>query len=197
MHPTRAGIGLVRLGDSDFVPQNPEDDVRGKDVYDTERQRIGSVGDLYIDRQEREVRFLEVGAGGFLGIGEKRYLVPVEAIVEVAEGWVAIEPGRTKRWMGPPPSRPRSRRRPPTTGARTTPRRRTAPARKPLIAEATPTPVLVRPPAVPVGWYACKPPVGRPVVPKPPTGEDTRMRCGGLGGLWTKTSCPTDPPNVA
>ena len=67
MHPTRAGIGLVRLGDSDFVPANSEDDVRGKDVYDAEGQRIGSVGDLYIERKEREVRFLEVGAGGLSG----------------------------------------------------------------------------------------------------------------------------------
>src|SRR3712207_8652280 len=92
MHPTRAGLGLIRLGDSDFVPANPEDDVRGKDVYDAERQRIGSVGDLYIDRREREVRFLEVGAGGFLGVGEKRFLVPVEAVVEVTEDRVTIEP---------------------------------------------------------------------------------------------------------
>ena len=103
MQPTRAGIGLVRLGDSDFVPQNPEDDVRGKAVYDAEGQRIGSVGDLYIDRQEREVRFLEVGAGGFLGIGEKRFLVPVEAVVEIAEAWVAIEPAGTKKVDGPAP----------------------------------------------------------------------------------------------
>jgi sporulation protein YlmC with PRC-barrel domain len=103
MHPTRAGIGLVRLGDSDFVPANVEDNVRGKGVYDPEGQHVGSVEDLYIDRQEREVRFLEVGAGGFLGIGEKRFLVPVEAVVEVAEGWVAIEPGRTKKVDGPAP----------------------------------------------------------------------------------------------
>jgi hypothetical protein len=27
MHPTRAGIGLIRLGDSDFVSANPEDDL--------------------------------------------------------------------------------------------------------------------------------------------------------------------------
>ena len=103
MHPTRAGIGLVRLGDSDFLLQNPEDDVRGKDVYDVEGQRIGSVGDLYIDRQEREVRFLEVGTGGFLGIGEKRFLVPVEEVVEVAEDRVTIEPDRTERVAGPAP----------------------------------------------------------------------------------------------
>jgi hypothetical protein len=29
------------------------------------------VSDLYIDRQDREVRYLEVGARGFLRIGEK------------------------------------------------------------------------------------------------------------------------------
>jgi sporulation protein YlmC with PRC-barrel domain len=102
-HPTRAGIGLVRLGDSDFVPANPEDDVRGKDVYDAQGQRIGSVSDLYIDRKEREVRFLEVGAGGFLGIGEKHFLVPVEAVVEVADDRVTIEPGRTEKVEGPAP----------------------------------------------------------------------------------------------
>jgi sporulation protein YlmC with PRC-barrel domain len=103
MHPTRAGIGLVRLGDSDFVPANPEDDVRDKDAYDAQGQRIGSVEDLYIDRQEREVRFLEVGAGGFLGIGEKRFLVPVEAVTQVTEDRVTIEPERTEKVDGPGP----------------------------------------------------------------------------------------------
>ena len=102
-HRTRAGIGLIRLGDSDLVPANPEDDLRSKAVYDAQGQRIGSVGDLYIDPQEREVRFLEVGAGGFLRIREKRFLVPVEAVVEVAEGWVAIEAGRTEKVEGPAP----------------------------------------------------------------------------------------------
>jgi len=102
MHPTQTGIGLVRMGESHFVPANPEDDVRGKDVYDAGGQRVGSVEDLYFDPKEREVRFLEVGAGGFLGIGEKRFLVPVEAVVEVAEEWVAIEPGR-KKVDGPAP----------------------------------------------------------------------------------------------
>jgi sporulation protein YlmC with PRC-barrel domain len=103
MHPTRAGIGLVRLGDSDFVPANPEDDLRGKYVYVVDRKVIGSVEDLYIDRKEREVRFLEVGAGGLLGIGKKRFLVPVEAVVEVAAGLVAIEPERTKKVEVPAP----------------------------------------------------------------------------------------------
>jgi sporulation protein YlmC with PRC-barrel domain len=103
MHPTRAGIELIRLGDSDFVSANPEDDLRGKAVYDAEGQRIGSVSDLYIDRKEREVRFLEVGAGGFLGMGEKNYLVPVEAVTQVTDDRVTIEPGRTEKVDGPVP----------------------------------------------------------------------------------------------
>ena len=103
LHPTLAGLGLVRLGDSDFVPVNPGDDLRGKEIRDPHGQRIGCVEDLYVDRQEREVRFLEVGAGGFLGIGEKRFLVPVEAVTRVSEDRVTVEPDRTKRAGGPAP----------------------------------------------------------------------------------------------
>jgi sporulation protein YlmC with PRC-barrel domain len=102
-HQTRAGIGLLRLGDPDFVPANPEDDLRGKAVYDAQGQRIGGVEDLYIDRKEREVRFLEVGAGGFLGIGERHFLVPVEAVTQVVEDRVTIEPERTQKVEGPAP----------------------------------------------------------------------------------------------
>ena len=40
-HPTQAGVGLVRMGESDFVPANLEDDLRGKDVYDAEGRDLG------------------------------------------------------------------------------------------------------------------------------------------------------------
>ena len=142
MHPTQAGTGLVRMGESHFVPQYLGDDVRGKDVYDAGGQHVGSVEDLYIDRQEREVRFLEVGAGGFLGIGHKRFLVPVEAVVEVAEGgWPSRWAGR-RRWKVPPPSTPGSRPRPPPkTGApKTTPALPTAMPVTPQSPERLPAP---------------------------------------------------------
>ena len=103
MHPAHAGIGLVRLGDSHFVSANPEDDLRGKDVYDPHGQRMGRVEDLYVDRQEREVRYLEVGAGGVLGIGERRFLVPVEAVTKVSEDRVTVEPYRTEKVEVPDP----------------------------------------------------------------------------------------------
>jgi sporulation protein YlmC with PRC-barrel domain len=138
MHPTRAGIGLIRLGDSDCVLQNPENDVRGKAVYDAEGQRIGGVEDIYIDRHEREVRFLEVGAGGFLGIGEKRFLVPVEAVTQVAEDRVTIEPGRTEKVDGPVPFDTKVTPRPPTSRPTPTPGCLTATLRAP------PTPATPR-----------------------------------------------------
>jgi sporulation protein YlmC with PRC-barrel domain len=102
-HSTSAEIGFVKLSNSDFAFENLEQDIRGKDVYDVDGEQIGSVDDLYIDRQERKVRFLEVGTGGFLGIGEKHLLVPVESVTEVAEARVTIEPGRRKKVAGSPP----------------------------------------------------------------------------------------------
>ena len=99
----RAGTELIRLGDSGFVAAVPEDDLRGRGVYDSEGQRMGDVEELYIDRQQREVSFVEVGVGGFLGIGERRFLVPVEAVVEVAEDRITIDSGRTEKVSGPTP----------------------------------------------------------------------------------------------
>ena len=100
---TPSQIGFVKLSDSDFVLENPEQDICGKAVYDGDGEHLGSVNDLYIDRQEREVRFLEVGTGGFLGIGEEHLLISVEAVTEVGEGRVTIEPGRTEKMAGPAP----------------------------------------------------------------------------------------------
>ncbi|MDQ3910598.1 MAG: PRC-barrel domain-containing protein [Actinomycetota bacterium] len=93
---------LVRLSDSDFHLEEPEQDVRGLDIYDREGKQIGSVKDLYVDREERKVRFLDVGADGFLGIGEKHIMIPVEAITGVGEDRVAIEQGREKVAGSPP-----------------------------------------------------------------------------------------------
>jgi hypothetical protein len=65
---------------------------------------MGCVEDLYAGRQEREVRFLEVGAGGFLGrIGERHFLLPVEAVTKVSEDRVIVKPDRTEKAEGPAP----------------------------------------------------------------------------------------------
>jgi sporulation protein YlmC with PRC-barrel domain len=99
---TSTDIGFVKFSNSNLMFENPAQDIRGKDVYDVNGEQIGSVDDLYVDGLERKVRFLEVGAGGFLGIGEKHMLVPVESVTEVDEVRIVIEPGREKTTGSPP-----------------------------------------------------------------------------------------------
>jgi hypothetical protein len=60
---------LVRLSDSGFRLQDRGSDARGLAVFNENGEQMGSVEDFYVDTVEREVRFLEVGAGGFMGLG--------------------------------------------------------------------------------------------------------------------------------
>ncbi len=85
---------LLKLSDSEFRLQDRASDVRGLDVFDRNGERMGNVKDLYVDTLEREVRFLDVGSGGFLGLREKRFLIPVEAVAEFREGGVTVDQSR-------------------------------------------------------------------------------------------------------
>ena len=96
------GVEFVKLSYSDLRLKDPEQDVRGLEVYERGGNQIGSVGDLYIDEQERKVRLLEVGAGGFLGMGEKHFLIPAEAVASVGEDGVTIDHSREKVAGYPP-----------------------------------------------------------------------------------------------
>jgi len=87
---------LVKLSESDRTLEDPSQDLRGKDVYDRNGDQIGTVEDLYMDRQTKKVRFLGVGAGGFLGIGEKHFLMPLEAIADVGDDTVTLNQDREK-----------------------------------------------------------------------------------------------------
>ena len=71
---------LVKLSGSDFHLEEAEQDIRGFDVYDVDGDKIGTVKDFYIDREAHVTRFLDVEAGGFLGIGKKRLLIPVDEV---------------------------------------------------------------------------------------------------------------------
>jgi len=97
------GPVLVRLSDSGLVLEDLTQDVRGLDVYDEDGDQIGTVEDLYADAEERKVRFLDVGAGGFLGLGERRFLIPVEAVSEVREDGVVVVAQKRQRVADSPP----------------------------------------------------------------------------------------------
>ncbi len=93
---------LVKLSLSALRLEEPEQDIRGLDVHDRDGNQIGTIEDLYVDRYERKVRFLDVGAGGSLRIGEKHFMIPVEAVTGVGEGGVSIEQD-TEKVKGSPP----------------------------------------------------------------------------------------------
>jgi sporulation protein YlmC with PRC-barrel domain len=99
---TSEEVNLVKLSDSDLVLADPEQDVRGLEVYDNNSDQIGSVADLYVDEEHHRVRFLDVRAGGFLGIGEKNFLIPVQAVLEVEEGNLTVDQSRQKVLDSPP-----------------------------------------------------------------------------------------------
>ncbi len=71
---------LTKLSDSDLPLEEPWQDMRGLAVYDIQDEQIGSVEDLYVDREVRLPSYLVVSAGGFLGVGKKHFLIPVEEV---------------------------------------------------------------------------------------------------------------------
>ena len=91
---------LIKLSDSGQTVA-PEEDIRGLDVKDKDGDDIGKVDDLLIDDAENKVRFLEVASGGFLGIGEDKSFIPVDAITRIDEN-VHINQTRTHVAGAPP-----------------------------------------------------------------------------------------------
>src|SRR3954470_3161792 len=92
---------LVRLSDTQLTVADPAQDVRGRKVLDKAGQQIGHVEDLFIDDAEKHVRFLLIGSGGFLGFGEKKFLMPIDAVMRVNNDSVQIDRTRAHVAGGP------------------------------------------------------------------------------------------------
>jgi sporulation protein YlmC with PRC-barrel domain len=87
---------LVKLRDSDQTVAARENDIRGRRVVDKDRQPLGKVDALLVDEKENKVRFLEVASGGFLGLGEAKSFIPVDAIMKITEDEVYISQSAEK-----------------------------------------------------------------------------------------------------
>jgi hypothetical protein len=66
-------------------PRPPQHELRQRGVFDSCGSLIGQVANIYVD-EEGTFRFVDVAMGGFMGIGKKHHLVPVEAIAEEEPG---------------------------------------------------------------------------------------------------------------
>lgn len=93
MNTPNEGI-LVRLSEIDETVAERDHDIRGRKVIDQGGEEIGKVKDLLIDEDEKRVRFIEVASGGFLGIGQDTVLIPVDAIISIADDEVRIDQSR-------------------------------------------------------------------------------------------------------
>ncbi|TDO44082.1 sporulation protein YlmC with PRC-barrel domain [Kribbella sp. VKM Ac-2527] len=82
---------LVKLGETDLVLADPEDDIRGRTVVDTDGEKFGKVDGLFLDHDEGKVRLLQVVDGGFLGLGKESRLVPVELVRKLDADQVVID----------------------------------------------------------------------------------------------------------
>jgi sporulation protein YlmC with PRC-barrel domain len=89
-------MALIKLRDSDLPRGETAKALLDTDVYDRDGERMGTVKDLYVDTEDEDVRFLDVGGRGFLGLGEKHFMVPMEAVTDTSGGGVTIDQSREK-----------------------------------------------------------------------------------------------------
>ena len=66
-------------------PRPPQNELRQRGVFDSGGHLIGHVENIYVD-DDRNFRFVDVAMGGFMGLGKKHHLVPIEAIAEEEPG---------------------------------------------------------------------------------------------------------------
>ena len=93
---------IVSMNDAALMPRDPAEDIRGRTVVDADGNEIGHVEDLMLDEDESKVRFLQIGAGGFLGLGERKFLVPVDAISAIDDDAVRVDRSREHIIAAPP-----------------------------------------------------------------------------------------------
>jgi sporulation protein YlmC with PRC-barrel domain len=92
---------LLKLSDSSLTVAFAEDDIRGRRVVDRNGDEVGDVDDLIIDDREQKVRFMQVGTGGVLGMGETKLLIPIDAITRITADTVSTDQTR-ERMVGAP-----------------------------------------------------------------------------------------------
>ena len=64
-------------------PARPDHDLRGRSVLDSRDHQLGYVANLFVDEDERHLRFIDVVPQDWLGRERKRHhhLVPIEVLV--------------------------------------------------------------------------------------------------------------------
>lgn len=93
---------LVKLSDANLMLSDPTQDIRDRKVIDQDGDDIGRIIGLFVDKDQKKVRILQVAAGGFLGLGERHFLIPVEAVSSTTKDDVRINQTRECVVNSPP-----------------------------------------------------------------------------------------------
>jgi sporulation protein YlmC with PRC-barrel domain len=93
---TQRMASVRKLSDTSLTVADPAEDIRGRKVLDSAGDEVGEIEDLMIDDRESKVRFLQVASGGFLGLGESKVLIPVDAIARIDQDTVRIDQTRER-----------------------------------------------------------------------------------------------------
>ncbi|EMY34934.1 PRC-barrel domain-containing protein [Arthrobacter crystallopoietes BAB-32] len=81
---------LRKLSDTAQTVSGDDEDIRGRDVKARDGEDLGKIDDLLIDPEENKVRFLVVASGGFLGIGQTKSFIPVDAVSHISADEVHV-----------------------------------------------------------------------------------------------------------
>lgn len=87
---TQNNATLSKLSDIGKTVDGAANDIRGRKVKDKDGKDLGKVHDLLIDDNGGKVRFLLIEHGGFLGIGDTKSFIPVDAITRITDDEVFI-----------------------------------------------------------------------------------------------------------
>jgi hypothetical protein len=62
-----------------------------REILGSDDENVGFVRDLLIDEADWRVRFVHATQGGFVGLDEHHFLIPIEAVSYVGGGFVKTE----------------------------------------------------------------------------------------------------------
>jgi hypothetical protein len=82
-------MALIRL-EWHEDPAPPQHEMRQKSVLDSRGSIVGTVANLYVDEDSRQLRFVDVLTSEFLGLERKHHLVPVEAVSDQDPGSITL-----------------------------------------------------------------------------------------------------------
>jgi hypothetical protein len=82
-------MALIRLEWHEH-PAPPHHELRQKNVLDSGGSVVGTVANLYVEEESRQLRFVDVLTSDFLGLERKHHLVPIEAVSEEGPGSITL-----------------------------------------------------------------------------------------------------------